>query len=193
MSPELALRQVGGAEGREEPREGSEEGVEGTGLLGGSGSGVCFGIGDASRGAREGSIAVCREVGRRRLAGEDPSIAVEGSAEVPEAHARAAGTREEETLSDAKIAQGAAGGGADAPARTPLPTPVPSPGASAQAGGGSQLWIFLERERRALGPMTFAEKAVGGHALVLMVLWFTRSAEALGGGWSQLFPQVCTR
>ena len=62
--------------------------------------------------------------------------------------------------------------------------------AAASAHDGAELRRFLERERRALGPMTFAEKAVGGHALLLMVLWFTRASETLGGGWSRLFAQV---
>ena len=33
---------------------------------------------------------------------------------------------------------------------------------------------FVARERRVLGPLTFAEKAVTAHGLLLVILWFTR-------------------
>ena len=42
--------------------------------------------------------------------------------------------------------------------------------------------IFLERERRALGPMSFAERSVAVHGLLLVLLWFTRRSDCVWCG-----------
>ncbi|XP_033747489.1 LOW QUALITY PROTEIN: solute carrier family 13 member 2-like [Pecten maximus] len=46
----------------------------------------------------------------------------------------------------------------------------------------------LRREYTALGPITFAQGAVMGHFLLLVILWISRDLGGVGG-WGDLFPE----